>query len=137
MARPFDVTRRAGNPGTQRGFTLLELMVVTGVIGILVAIAIPQYSEFRARGYDADVQTTVRNVATAEEAFFTSHLYYTANLSELDGLVVPDDLTISVTAGNSGDLTTSFAITGSHPMASHSYTWISDPGPGEPNFSKS
>ena len=116
-----------------RGFTLLELLVVTSIIGILASLAIPQYSSLRARGFDSKVEAAVRHVATGEEAYFASHRVYTANVSDLDGMVLADVI-ITVTAGNSGDLNTSFRIHGSHLSAAHDYDWVSDPAPGDPNF---
>jgi type IV pilus assembly protein PilA len=116
-----------------RGFTLLELLVVTSIIGILASIAIPQYASLRARGFDSTVQAAVRHVATGEEAYFATHRVYTATVSDLDGMVLAD-VNITITAGNSGDLGTSFRVHGSHLRAAHDYDWVSDPAPGDPNF---
>jgi len=118
----------------QGGFTLIELLVVTSIIGILASIAIPQFAAYRARGYDSQVSSAVRNVATGEEAFFATHSTYTGSVNALDGMVL-GDVSISVSAGNSGDLVSSFKVHGSHPQASHDYDWVSDPAPGDPNFS--
>ncbi len=115
------------------GFTLLELLVVTSIVGILAAIAIPQYTLLRARGFDSKVQQTVRNVATGEEAYYASRKRYAADASDLDGMVL-DDVLITISPGNSGDLASSFRIHGSHRQAAHEYDWVSDPAPGEPNF---
>ena len=120
-------------PRNDRGFTLLELLVVTAIVGILASIAIPQYASYRSRGVDSKVASIVRNVATGEEAYFASNRVYTSDIGQLDGMVV-DDVTINVSAGNSGDLGSSFRVNGSHASAGHDVEWISDPAPGEPNL---
>jgi prepilin-type N-terminal cleavage/methylation domain-containing protein len=118
---------------TDTGFTLLELLVVVSIVGILASIAIPQYASYRARGYDSIVESQVRHIATGEEAYFASHSTYTGDVSQLEGMVIDENITLTVGAGNGGGLDNSFRIHGSHPQASHEYDWVSDPAPGEPN----
>jgi type IV pilus assembly protein PilA len=58
------------------GFTLIELLVVIAIIGILAAIAIPQFAAYRRRGFVAQVQSDLRNAATAEESVFAANQAY-------------------------------------------------------------
>jgi type IV pilus assembly protein PilA len=62
----------------QKGFTLIELLVVVAIIGILAAIAIPQFSSYRAQAFCGRVESDVRNAMTAEEAYFVVNNSYAA-----------------------------------------------------------
>jgi prepilin-type N-terminal cleavage/methylation domain-containing protein len=61
---------------SEEGFTLIELLVVIAIIGILAAIAIPQFAAYRKRGYEATLKTDLRNAATAQEAYFAQAQTY-------------------------------------------------------------
>ena len=59
-----------------QGFTLIEVMIVVAIIGILASIAIPQYAVYRQRAFDSRAQADLKNVATAEEAYFVDTSSY-------------------------------------------------------------
>jgi type IV pilus assembly protein PilA len=101
-----------------RGFTLLELLVVVAVVGILAAIAIPQYNFYRARGFNARVEADVRNCATAEEAYYLDNATYTDDPSALTAFPKSDGTVVTISAGVSGDLNDSFSATVTHPNMS-------------------
>jgi type IV pilus assembly protein PilA len=63
-------------PRTRKGFTLIELLIVIVIIGILAAIAIPKFANTKSKAYMAAMKSDLRNLVTAEEAFFADSVYY-------------------------------------------------------------
>ncbi|HEY2066151.1 MAG TPA: prepilin-type N-terminal cleavage/methylation domain-containing protein, partial [Gemmatimonadaceae bacterium] len=55
----------------RKGFTLIELLIVVVIIGILAAIAIPKFANTKSKAYTAAMKSDLRNLVTAEEAFFS------------------------------------------------------------------
>ena len=72
----------------KKGFTLIELLIVVVIIGILAAIAIPKFATTKEKAYVASMKTDLRNLATAEEAYFSGYnTYFSGTASNLAGSV--------------------------------------------------
>jgi len=61
---------------SNKGFTLIELLIVVAIIGILAAIAIPQFSSYRVKSYNTAAASDLKNVKTALEAYYADAQRY-------------------------------------------------------------
>ena len=68
---------------SRRGFTLVEVLIVVVIIGLLSVIAIPKFANNKDRAYMSQMKTDLRNLATAEEAFFYDSAMYTTDFTRL------------------------------------------------------
>ncbi len=69
---------------TNHGFTLVELMIVVAIIGILAALAIPNFIKFQARAKQSEAKTTLRGLSTAQTNYFAESDRYANNLSDVN-----------------------------------------------------
>jgi type IV pilus assembly protein PilA len=117
-----------------KGFTLIELLVVIAIIGILAAIAIPQFAEYRQRGFDSRAKSDLRNVATAEEAYFAdTEKYFSCSLTSGAGTCTSlpgvEQMSEGVDLAMTNNSNASFTGTATHGRGSGvTYNWNSANG---------
>lgn len=73
------------NVKSNRGFTLIELMVVVAIIAILAAIALPSYRSYVRKSHRTDAQSAMQAIALKEESFRADNPGYTANWPNVGG----------------------------------------------------
>jgi len=61
---------------SKKGFTLIELLIVVAIIGILAAIAIPQFSAYRQKAYNSAALSDLKNSKTALESYYADNQKY-------------------------------------------------------------
>lgn len=121
----------------QKGFTLIELMIVIAIIGILAAIAIPNFISYRKRSYDTAAQSDLKNLMTAQEAYYVDNSTY-KDFSNEGSDTASDTITLSTSPelkaylskgvhADADTSTSSYTMTAYH--TSGSATWTVH-GPG-------
>ncbi|CAH1544706.1 MULTISPECIES: pilin [Vibrio] len=104
----------------QQGFTLIELMIVVAVIGVLAAIAIPQYQKYVAKSEVASALATMTGVKTNVEAFAVENGEFpdgsSTNQTEADlgvpGTIPSGDITFTAASSAAGTITFGFDASG-------------------------
>ena len=120
---------RTGQISNQHGFSLIELLVVMGIVSTLIAVALPRYASYRATAYDSRAELDLRSIAMAEEAYFLENDKYLAcsdsSCESLPGIKrLSNGVSLSVTTTETG-----FKGTSSHPKGTgKTFTWDSEQG---------
>lgn len=112
---------------SDKGFTLIEIMIVVAIIAILAAIAMPQLSAYRTRSYNTTAVSDLKNAAIAQEAYYVENRRYTNSISNLTA--TPYNLFIShgVSVGVASANNEAYVMTAYHSAGNTTYT-LSGPG---------
>ena len=102
----------------RKGFTLVELMIVVAIIGILAAIAIPNFLQFRLKAKTSEAKSNLGAIRSTEVAYFAEWDFYVANQGP-----TPDGTRAGNTNKVSWDKTTRFSILGFAPEGSVFYDY--------------
>ena len=110
-------------PGSEGGFTLLELLIVVAIIAILAAIAIPQFTKYKERSYDADSKANLHNIYLACKAYWAdngSAALCSAALATGTSYGYLQSTNVSISAGNV--LEVSFVATAQNTNSTNTFT---------------
>jgi prepilin-type N-terminal cleavage/methylation domain-containing protein len=110
---------------TRNGFSLFELLVVIAIVGILAAVSIPRFSDFRATAYDSRSQQDLRNLASAQELHRAANPRYAAGTGDLVSFRPSDGVEMNIDSADE----IGFRATAEHDAGSKVYSWDSSAQP--------
>ena len=99
-------------------------MIVIAIIGILAAIAVPQFGAYRKRGYNTSAIWDVKNAATAQASYYVGHKAYANSRNPLGGYGLSTTQGVSLTVVGNND---SYTLVSFHESGDRTYT-LQGPG---------
>jgi type IV pilus assembly protein PilA len=95
----------------KKGFTLIELMIVVAIIGILAAIAIPNFMNYQCKAKQTEAKSVLGNIRVAQEAYRAEWDTYSDDTGELGVVMTGDKSRYSVTIGSLSRPATTYLAT--------------------------
>lgn len=117
----------------RRGFTLIELLIVVVIIGVLAAIAVPKFASTKGKANAAALRADLRNLASAQEAYFHETSYYTTDVTLLNYTTSPG-VVLTILSATKGGWSAQATHPQSFPLTCAIWAGLvaSPPFPGDP-----
>ena len=119
------VGTRIGLTAVGGGFTLFELLVVIAIIGVLAAVSVPRFGDFRAAAYDARSQQDLRNLAAVQELHRATNEAYAGAVTDLGQFRASEGVVLVIESADRA----MFRARATHPAGRHVYRWDSGSQP--------
>ena len=101
----------------EKGFTLIEVLIVVAIVGILACIAIPTFATYKTKALDSTAKADLRNAAAAQEAYYIDNDTYSPSLANLEespyNFLLSAEVNITVTTADTSGYQMSAVHSGS------------------------
>jgi len=117
----------------KRGFTLIELLIVVVIIGIIAAIAVPKFQSTKGKANAAALRADLRNLASAQEAYFHEHSWYSTDTTQLK-YTTSQGVVLTIISATQGGWAAKATHPQSYPLTCTIFAGMvsAPPNPGDP-----